>query len=749
MWRRGTSTAASSCSVLSRASARPLRRLLRDGHAAAIPAATAAVPCRSSRRGFFFSQKADGKLFDIDGLARPGDFPRLAHDAVVAAKKDLKDVHEKGPAEIVTALDQASNHLCRIADAAELCRNVHPDQAYVEAANDAVAEIAGYMGEVNLDATLYQGMVTGEKSAEFQQMSPEYKVVLSHMRQAVEHEGIHLPEAEKVDCLRLQEHEQQLSFGIVQQSEQRRSRSPDQLDGIWLPSEKLQAALGGQLARLPSRKSSSNVDEVRVPADQFWSEHILKHTPCSATRQAIFEAQRAADDAAGEGEEAMAELRGVRHRLASLRGYGTWAEYAQRESLFQSPDRVGRFLDSAWERLKPGLEEDLKRLAALKESEGLGEARLQAWDIPFLFQRSNQLQQDEEAIVPYLSYASLMKGVDLILSRLLGLSFVPEEPGPGEVWHPSVQKYTLRDGDRKLGVLYLDPFARQGKTVQSAQFTLQGSKLLTDGSRQIPVTTLVYALPVGSGGLPFNYAVTFMHEIGHALHSLLSETDLQHLSGTRGSVDFVEFPSHLFEHFVMDPRCLRSYATHWKTGEKMPETMDQRIRRGLKGCAHLEAVQQLMYAVVDQAFYAHEAQFVAEDGTAEAAAARAAAAKAVQEQLAEALARFDRDMEHGPFDGPVTSLLSLSRPSKFDHLIHYGGSYYCYLFNRALSAHVWRHGFQDDPFGKEAGQRLRDLLRKGSVVQSFDAIQALCPGQSGLRAEEVPLDAFVDQLHGL
>lgn len=65
----------------------------------------------------------------------------------------------------------------------------------------------------------------------------------------------------------------------------------------------------------------------------------------------------------------------------------------------------------------------------------------------------------------------------MILSRLLGLTFRQEKPGPGELWHDSVQKFTLRDGERALGILYLDPFMRPGKVIQSAQFTLQGVTL--------------------------------------------------------------------------------------------------------------------------------------------------------------------------------------------------------------------------------------------------------------------------------
>jgi len=50
---------------------------------------------------------------------------------------------------------------------------------------------------------------------------------------------------------------------------------------------------------------------------------------------------------------------------------------------------------------------------------------------------------------------------------------------------------------------------------------------------------------------------TLYHEFGHGLHSLLSRTPFQHLSGTRASMDFVDTPSHLFESFACDPvfRC--------------------------------------------------------------------------------------------------------------------------------------------------------------------------------------------------
>ena len=54
---------------------------------------------------------------------------------------------------------------------------------------------------------------------------------------------------------------------------------------------------------------------------------------------------------------------------------------------------------------------------------------------------------------------------------------------------------------------------------------------------------------------------------------LLSQTELQHLSGTRGPLDFVEVPSYLMEHFVTDPDVAVKWMKHYLKGAAMPAAL--------------------------------------------------------------------------------------------------------------------------------------------------------------------------------
>ena len=74
-------------------------------------------------------------------------------------------------------------------------------------------------------------------------------------------------------------------------------------------------------------------------------------------------------------------------------------------------------------------------------------------------------------------------------------------------------------------------------------------------------------------------ATTMFHEFGHALHGLNSNVTYPSLSGTAVARDYVEFPSQLMEHWLSTPEVLQRFALHYQTGQPIPQTLVDRIKR--------------------------------------------------------------------------------------------------------------------------------------------------------------------------
>lgn len=76
------------------------------------------------------------------------------------------------------------------------------------------------------------------------------------------------------------------------------------------------------------------------------------------------------------------------------------------------------------------------------------------------------------------------------------------------------------------------PLRRAGKFPGAAHFTLRCGRLLPDGSYQTPLVALVCNFESGPHCLlSHQEAETLFHEFGHALNSVLSRTEFQHLAG--------------------------------------------------------------------------------------------------------------------------------------------------------------------------------------------------------------------------
>jgi peptidyl-dipeptidase Dcp len=125
--------------------------------------------------------------------------------------------------------------------------------------------------------------------------------------------------------------------------------------------------------------------------------------------------------------------------------------------------------------------------------------------------------------------------------------------------------------------------------------------------RQLPVILNNNNFAKGSPGEPtllsMDDARTLFHEFGHGLHGLLSDVRFERLSGTQVLRDFVELPSQIFEHWILEPEVLRRHARHWQTGQPMPEALMQRLQRARQFNQGYETVRYTASALVDMAVH--------------------------------------------------------------------------------------------------------------------------------------------------
>jgi intermediate peptidase len=314
----------------------------------------------------------------------------------------------------------------------------------------------------------------------------------------------------------------------------------------------------------------------------------------------------------------------------------------------------------------------------------------------------------------YFTLHGAVEGLATLVERLFGVTLRATELAPGEGWAPGVRKLTASHPDAgPLGCVYLDLRPRRRKIPGAAHFVIRAGRTGCASAAAPPrLASVALVASLGRDGdddatarLSHGEVELLFHEAGHALHSLLSDTSYQHMSGTRCAQDVVEAPSTLLERLAWHPAALRSWAKAPGSGEPIPEALVGALRSNRRAFAATECVEQVAHAAMDLAL--HGAAGPPPATAAEAAALAAATLRTHTPWLS--------DAANAPFEARST------------HLIGYGGTYYAYLYGTALSGAAWAAlGLEDDPLARRAGGAiLRHLLRPGGSADPVDAFTQL------------------------
>ena len=385
----------------------------------------------------------------------------------------------------------------------------------------------------------------------------------------------------------------------------------------------------------------------------------------------------------------------LRKERAALLGYDTHAHYVLEERMAKSPETVMGFITKLKNAYKPAAEKDLEMLTAFAKDEHSVDD-LKPWDIGYYGEKLKQKLFDftSEDFRPYYQLDKVLEGCFNHFSRLFGLKFVQTDTYP--TWHNDVKTFDVvneKDG-QFIGTLYGDFHPRTGKN-QGAWKTSYRDQGLFRGEIERPVVAIVCNFTKPTADRPslltHGEVTTLFHEMGHAVHALLSDVTYRSLAGTSVLWDFVELPSQLQENWCYEKEMLDSFAVHYETGEKIPAELIEKLRKAKNFMTGWAGLRQAGLATLDMAW--HTADPATIDDIA-----------AFEDEVTKDTSLFPR------LAGPTST--------SFGHIFAggYSAGYYSYKWAEVLDADTFELFLEKGLYDTQTAQAYRDhiLSRGGS-----------------------------------
>ncbi|MCW8974175.1 MAG: oligopeptidase A [Sedimenticola sp.] len=451
---------------------------------------------------------------------------------------------------------------------------------------------------------------------------------------------------------------------------------------------------------------------------------VMTYADNRELRREMYEAYstRASDQGPDAGKwdnsEIMEQILQLRHEQSQILGFANYAERSLARKMAPSTDQVVTFLTDLAEKSRPQALKELEELKAFAQ-EQFGINELEAWDIGFYAEKLRQHRYaiTQEELKPYFPEHQVLSGMFAVVQRLYGIQISQVEEF--DSWHPDVRFFEIRDAQGHLqGQFYLDPYARQNKR-GGAWMDECVVRMFTPRCDQIPVAYLVcnFSPPVGNKPALFTHdeVETLFHEFGHGLHHLLTRVDYPGVAGINGVAwDAVELPSQFMENWCWEREALDLFAAHYETGEKLPDTLYQKMMAAKNFQSGMQMVRQLEFSLFD--FRMHREYDPKQGGRIYQILAE------VRDQVAVLIPPAFNRFAHG-----------------FSHIFAggYAAGYYSYKWAEVLSADAFSLFEEQGIFDRKTGESfLHNVLEQGGSKDAMELFIAF-------RGREPQVDALL------
>ena len=405
----------------------------------------------------------------------------------------------------------------------------------------------------------------------------------------------------------------------------------------------------------------------------------------------------------------------LRVEKANIQGFSNFASYALQDSMAKNPEAVLGFLDEILEPALESAKEDATLLQDKMHRDGV-DGPLKAWDWWYYAEqvRTELYDFSEDEVKPYFSTDTVLEGAMSVASNLFKIQFQENTNLPK--YHKEVRTFEVCRDDSVIGVLYIDYYARSSKrggawmSSYQVQSTMDGQKL------PVVINVCNFPPPTKSGPslLSSSEVKTLFHELGHALHGLLSSVQYPTLSGTSVVRDYVEFPSQLMENWGRDPKVVPIYASHYETKEPMPQELLKKMASATNFNQGFLTTEYLAASYLDLAWHLQEGPSKTADE--------------VEQQVIDRI-------------GMIPEITFRYRSTYFSHIFSggYSSYYYCYIWAAVLEKDAYALFEEKGLFDEAtASKLLKHVYSRGNTKDSMDEYRLF-------RGSEPSVDALIEK----
>ncbi len=415
-------------------------------------------------------------------------------------------------------------------------------------------------------------------------------------------------------------------------------------------------------------------------------------------REKIFKAyiNRGNNDNALDNKKILTRIAVLRVERAKLLGYKTHAHFILEENMAKEPKNVYDLLYQLWKPALKRAKQEAREFQEMIDKEG-GNFNLEPWDWWYYAEKVKKAKYDldEEMLRPYFKLENVIQGAFTVANKLWGITL--EERTDIPKYHDDVNVFEVKDADGShIGILYTDYFPRASKRGGAWMNNYREQYKIGDKDiRPIICNVGNFSKPTGDKPslLSFEEVTTLFHEFGHALHGLLSDCSYERISGTAVSRDFVELPSQIMENWAKEPEVMKMYATHYQTGEIIPDALIEKIKKSGHFNQGFETVEYLAASFLDMDWHT------------------------LTEPKEQDPLKFERLSMRKI--GLIPEIVVRYRSPYFRHIFSggYSSGYYSYIWAEVLDADAFEAFKETSLFDQKMAEAFRkNILEKGGTV---------------------------------